>query len=218
MRVLLAVLCVFFSFSAAATPGISLPGPAIEGRLTSSSVRWKERVQPIGGAALRIVCQLNGVYFIWKKPGSTAGTADADERGKRDIGFIAEEVGKVVPELVEWEVEGKYANGLKYDRVSALTVEAIKEQQRQMERLVSAVASLQSRVASHEARLCAHDNVIAAQQRRICGLETKVCTLETSMTDLNELVRELDFALADVEDAILQMRSCSCGPGGAASP
>jgi hypothetical protein len=37
-----------------------------------------------------------------------------------------------VPELVSWEPDGKFAQGLAYDRVSALTVEAIKEQQKQI--------------------------------------------------------------------------------------
>src|SRR5690606_13843836 len=107
--------------------------------------------------------------FTWKKP-SAAGE-ERRERGKRDIGFIAEEVGKIVPELVEWEVEGKHANGLKYDRISALTVEAIKEQQRIIDQLVSTVRL-------HENRLGAHDTLLAAQQSRISALETQVCTLE----------------------------------------
>ncbi len=48
------------------------------------------------------------------------------------------EVGEVVPELVSWEADGdsgRWAQSLAYDRVTALAVEAIKEQQRTLEGL-----------------------------------------------------------------------------------
>jgi len=179
---------------------------AAEGTITSSSIRWKEKVRPITNA-LSVVLRMQGVTFTWKKPNDP-------ENKKRDIGFIAEEVGKVFPELVEWEVEGKTANGLKYDRVSALTVEAIKEQQVIIERLASQVALLQNQVTAHEVRLCSHDTLIAEQNKKLCSLETQVCTLQTSMTEMKELVRELDFALAAVEDKVAEIQPCTCGSGG----
>jgi hypothetical protein len=59
---------------------------------------------------------------------------DLKANGKHEIGVIAEEVGAVVPELVSWEKNGKDAQGVDYTRLTALLIEAMKEQQRQIDR------------------------------------------------------------------------------------
>ncbi len=105
---------------------------------TYSSSRWKDNVKTIDGA-LDKVMQLRGVSFDWKP----------EHGGTHELGFVAEEVGGVVPELVTWEADGKWAKGLAYDRVTALTVEAIKEQQRQIEELKQQVADLTFRLAAN---------------------------------------------------------------------
>lgn len=87
-----------------------------------SSARWKANIQPIDNALEKIL-QLQGVYFDWK------------DTGQHDIGLIAEEVGKVIPEVVTCEENGKDANGLDYSRLVAVLVESVKEQQRQIETL-----------------------------------------------------------------------------------
>jgi len=68
--------------------------------------------------ALDKVVDLRGVTFLWK------------DSGRRDIGLIAEEVGKVVPEVVTYEDNGVDAKSLDYGHLVALIIEAIKEQQR----------------------------------------------------------------------------------------
>ncbi len=113
---------------------------------TYSSIRWKDNVLPID-RALDKVMQLRGVSFDWKP----------EHGGAHDLGFVAEEVGKVVPELVTWEADSRWAKGLAYDRVTALAVEAIKEQQRRIESLRGnaglrgQVEDLMRRVAAIEA-------------------------------------------------------------------
>lgn len=65
--------------------------------------------------ALQIVENLDGVYYEWK------------ENGQKSIGLIAQDVEKVVPELVL-----PMADGLKtvsYGNIVAILIEAIKEQQ-----------------------------------------------------------------------------------------
>jgi hypothetical protein len=100
--------------------------------VTYSSKRWKENVETLEGA-LDTVKQLRGVEFDWKK----------EHGGTHDIGFVAEEVGQVVPELVSWEKDGHNAQGLAYDRITALAVEAIKEQQTQIDDQQRAIEDLQ---------------------------------------------------------------------------
>jgi len=67
--------------------------------------------------ALDKIVQLRGVTFDWK------------DSGRPDIGLIAEEVGKVVPEVVTYEDNGVDAKSLDYAYLVALMIEAIKEQQ-----------------------------------------------------------------------------------------
>jgi hypothetical protein len=43
---------------------------------------------------------------------------------------IAEEVGTIVPEVVTWDKYGKDAQGVDYSRLTALLIEATKEQER----------------------------------------------------------------------------------------
>ena len=106
-------------------PNIAVDG---EGRAranrwdTYSSGRWKHNVVPIENA-LDKVLRMRGVMFDWNR----------EHGGTHDIGFVAEEAGRVVPELVSWEADGKNALGMAYDRVTALLVEAVKQQQAQRE-------------------------------------------------------------------------------------
>jgi len=78
---------------------------------------------------------LRGVSFNWK------------ESGKHDIGVIAEEVGEVVPEVVFYEANGVDAKGVDYARLTAVLIEAVKEQQAQIRELRSEVDGLKSRLS-----------------------------------------------------------------------
>ncbi|PIN71698.1 hypothetical protein COV77_00320, partial [Candidatus Pacearchaeota archaeon CG11_big_fil_rev_8_21_14_0_20_30_13] len=97
---------------------------------TSSSMRWKNNITEINDA-LEKVMALRGVYYNWNK----------DRGGQHDIGFIAEEVGNVLPEVVGFETDLSnksnyyldkdgtkklYATGVDYGAVTPLLVEAIK--------------------------------------------------------------------------------------------
>jgi hypothetical protein len=102
----------------------SATDPIADAWTTYSSRRWKTHIQPIEGA-LEKVERLRGVYFDWK--GS----------GKHDLGLIAEEVGKVVPEVVAYEKNGQDAKSVDYARLTALLVEALKQQQAEIQELKS---------------------------------------------------------------------------------
>ena len=57
------------------------------------------------------------------------GYAAVKAGSKHDIGLIAEEVGEVVPEVVAYEENGVDAKGVDYARLTAVLIEAVKEQQ-----------------------------------------------------------------------------------------
>jgi trimeric autotransporter adhesin len=92
-------------------------GQAIaDGWSVYSSRRFKTNIHTLTDA-LQTVEQLRGVSY------------DQKTDGKRQIGVIAEEVGTVVPEVVTWESNGKDARSVDYSRLTALLIEATKEQQ-----------------------------------------------------------------------------------------
>lgn len=93
------------------------------------------------------VRQLRGVSFDWT------------ESGSHDIGMIAEEVGRVIPEIVDYEANGTDAKSLAYDRLVALLVEALKEQDARIVELEQALAC-QDRL---EQRLGAIERLIELQ-------------------------------------------------------
>ena len=72
--------------------------------------------------ALDAILQLQGKTYHWKE--DTAFT------NKQDIGLVAQEVEKVFPELVAEDEQGY--KGIAYSKLTAVLIEAIKEQQAQM--------------------------------------------------------------------------------------
>ena len=58
------------------------------------------------------------------------------------MGFIAQEVEQIVPEIVVKEKTKEEYRSVKYDKLVALLVEAIKEQQKQIEQLQVKVKKL----------------------------------------------------------------------------
>ena len=96
----------------------------------SSDIRFKKNIRPVQNA-LDKVKALRGVYFNWNKevfPEKNFGAQD-------ELGFIAQEVEKVVPEIVTKENTKDEYRSVKYDKLVALLVEAIKEQQKQIDSL-----------------------------------------------------------------------------------
>jgi hypothetical protein len=101
---------------------------------SASSIRWKKNIKPIDDA-LNKTLNLRGVYFDW----------DEAHGGGHDIGMIGEEVGKVLPEIVVYEKDGSgYTSGMDYSKLTPLLVEAIKEQQKQIENLKTEIETLKT--------------------------------------------------------------------------
>ena len=114
---------------------------------TASSIRWKSGIRPIDDPLEKIL-RLRGVYFNW----------DAEHGGEHDVGMIAEEVGEVLPEIVEYEPDGKYTSGMDYSKLTPLLVEAVKalkiegdEQQKELVKRDAEIAELKARLAALEA-------------------------------------------------------------------
>jgi hypothetical protein len=126
-----------------------------------SSKRWKTNIQVIKDA-LEKVKRLQGVTYDWKA------------NGKHDIGLIAEEVGKVIPEIVSYEANGKDAVGLDYSRLVALLIEAIKEQESTIEGQGTRIEDQDARIKDQDALIALLLETIQQYDKRIQALEQAV--------------------------------------------
>ena len=93
----------------------------------SSDERLKDNIQPIE-SPLEKIFKINGVSFDWNEK--------SDKKG-HDVGVIAQEIEKVLPELVVERDSGYKA--VRYEKIVALLIEAIKQQQLQIDELKSKV-------------------------------------------------------------------------------
>ena len=97
-----------------------------------SDIRLKNIKEKIPNA-LESVLKLNGYRFDWKNP-------DEISKIKEDIGVIAQEVEAVFPELARTNDNGFMS--VRYQGLTAVLIEAIKEQQTQIEELKQLVKQL----------------------------------------------------------------------------
>ena len=93
----------------------------------SSDISLKENIIEIP-SALDMVDKIRGVFFDWKDDYiDSKGGEDGYFMRKKDVGLIAQEVEAVLPEVVGTRKDGIKA--IKYDRLTALLLQAIKELQ-----------------------------------------------------------------------------------------
>ena len=109
-----------------------------------SDIRLKKNIEPIP-SALTTVLQLNPVYYEWRKDMLPSAFVKTHKPG-RQVGLIAQEVEKVVPEIVKDEkIYERDWKGVNYEKLTPLLIGAIKEQQAQIEELQERISVLESK-------------------------------------------------------------------------
>jgi hypothetical protein len=122
----------------------------------SSSLRYKKNITPfIGG--LDIVNRLRPINFTWKQD------------GMKDIGFGAEEVEKVAP-LFTFKNDKGEIEGVRYDRLGVIFVNAFQEQQAQIKKDQAQIEQQQSALIEQRSELEALRKLVCQSHRR-----AKVC-------------------------------------------
>ena len=94
----------------------------------TSDARFKTAVRPLNGA-LASVLALRGVRYRWNALGVQRG----GQRGAEQVGLLAQELEKVYPELVATDAQGY--KSVNYAQLAPVLIEALKEQQAQLEAL-----------------------------------------------------------------------------------
>ena len=102
----------------------------------SSDISLKDNIRPIESAIFKVK-QIRGVTFDWNEKSNKL----QQEKG-HDVGLIAQEVEKVLPEVVQIREDGIKA--ISYEKVVPLLVEAIKEQQVTIENLTKRIELLEN--------------------------------------------------------------------------
>ena len=111
-------------------------GIAVQGAITAtgditaydaSDRRLKDKIHPIVDALAK-VNKISGNTFDWKE-----GFDEIHSHKGKDIGVIAQEIQEILPEIVSERANGYL--GVRYEKIVALLIEAIKEQQKQIEEI-----------------------------------------------------------------------------------
>ena len=102
----------------------------------ASSLRWKSNVQPFSDG-INVLRQFRPISYDWK------------DGGGHDIGLAAEEVDKVAPFFAFRNKEG-VVEGVRYERLNMLLINAVNDQQDQIEKLRAENAALNERLRSLE--------------------------------------------------------------------
>jgi hypothetical protein len=109
-----------------------------------SDIRLKKNIKRIeDSASLSKVMQLNPVYYDWKE--NTPSSLRQNYPEGRQIGLIAQEVQKYIPEVVKTEpLYDKEYKGIDYGRLVTVLIGAVQEQQKEITELKEKVAALEA--------------------------------------------------------------------------
>ena len=120
--------------------------------LCSSSIRYKTNIDPFS-AGLELIKRLRPVTFNWRSDNS------------RDVGLVAEDVARIDPLLVTHNSNGG-VEGVKYDRIGVVLVNAVKEQQ--------------SEIESQQKQINTQKKIIEQQQSEIDEMKKLICSRNRS--------------------------------------
>ena len=102
---------------------------------STSDCRLKENIKPIKNALCKVI-GVTGNTFDWKELTKEEIQTIHSNTGK-DVGVIAQEIEKILPEAVTTRNNGYKA--VNYEKIVPLLIEAIKEQQKQINELKSKI-------------------------------------------------------------------------------
>lgn len=114
-------------------------------KLCSSSERYKTNIRPFG-SGLDLIRKLRPVSFNWR------------DGGMADMGLVAEEVRAAEPLLTTTNASGQI-EGVKYDRIGVVAINAIKEQQAQIE-------AQQRKIEQQQAEIDALKKLVCSRRKR----------------------------------------------------
>ncbi|MBD3320873.1 MAG: hypothetical protein GF350_07250, partial [Chitinivibrionales bacterium] len=113
------------------------------GTCSCSDKRFKKKVKPLKNCISKIE-NLQPVTFNWK----TRKHPERNFPEGKQLGLIAQETEKIIPELVHTDSEGH--KGISYDKLTVVLLKAMKEQQKIIENQEKKISSLANRIEKLE--------------------------------------------------------------------
>ncbi|MCP4132936.1 MAG: hypothetical protein GY754_18370, partial [bacterium] len=135
---------------------------------SNSDRTLKHSIRPLDHYGLTQIMQLKPVSYILKK----------DVTGTVQLGLIAQDVKKVIPEIVSGE-EGNYS--LNYDRIAIVLINAVKELKTSNEKL-----ALENRVLQKKMASLSHGKPGSSIAQSSQVLLNRIDTLEKQMKNMKE--------------------------------
>jgi len=143
-------------------------GPGVN-YAASSSIRWKSDVVNIDHPLAKLA-SLRGVYYTW----------DQAHGGHHDMGMIAEEVGKVLPEIVAYEENGVDAKGLDYSKLTPLLVEATNALRAEKDAQIEMLERANAEVSLELAEIRRQNQTLQARLHRVELLLNEIAARQAS--------------------------------------
>ncbi len=113
-----------------------------------SDIRWKQNITALSGSLDKVI-QLKPVNFDWR----TSEFPDLHFTNGTQIGFIAQDVEKIIPEVVTTDNNGY--KGISYERITPVLAGAIQEMNRKNTDLNVKVMTLETENTALQARIAA---------------------------------------------------------------
>jgi len=107
--------------------------------LLSSARRFKQNITPLD-SSLSKINSLQGVTYTW----DSASFPTRNFPSGQQIGLIAQDVEKILPQLVHTDADGY--KSLSYDKLTAVLIEAVKELKAENKALSTIVSSQQENI------------------------------------------------------------------------
>lgn len=139
----------------------------------ASDARFKRDVHRISNAST-VVAQLRGVEYAYNR---AAFPTKFPRDGRREFGFIAQEVEHVAPQVVYTDAEGyKY---VAYARLVPVVVEALQREQQRADKSERQIQQLQLEVRDLQRELQAHHAILHRLEHLFAGNKKRNPTTET---------------------------------------
>jgi hypothetical protein len=141
----------------------------------SSSIRYKEDIQPIADASERIL-KLRPVQFRYKR---------ADASGDKPIqyGLIAEEVAEVYPELVVRDATTGRIDGVRYDELAPMLLHEMQKSNAAQAEKMAAQAAINAEQAE---RIAAQDAVIGKLEQQQLRTQQQMAVMSAALQKLQD--------------------------------
>ncbi len=157
------------------------------GQLTapSSSARYKTNIESISSPTSGVL-DLQPVSYEYK------------ENGQADTGLIAEEVDDALPEIVNYDEEGR-PDAVRYDRVGMFLAPEVSENRDRLETVEAAREECEETIETLEVELDAKDARVADQADRIDQLESAVENKSVLLESVRSVVDEKEARIDELE-------------------